>query len=118
MLLSPGDVLERTNAVLFRPLADEPRRSLAPTCRIAACIAVALVGIAVAVRAHHPALPADRGMTRAAADRRAGRRSRRRRPCWRTPEPREAILVVDHVSRWYGNVVAVNDIIVRAGGRA
>jgi ABC-2 type transport system ATP-binding protein len=31
-------------------------------------------------------------------------------PALAHPEPREAILGVDHVSRWFGNVVAVNDI--------
>jgi ABC-2 type transport system ATP-binding protein len=36
-------------------------------------------------------------------------------PALAHPEPREAILGVDHVSRWFGNVVAVNDITFGLG---
>ena len=103
VVLSPVDVLDGTNAALFETAPDSE-----------AVVVAGLDGIVLrrgragrdrrGRRAHDPALPADRGMTEP------------RSPRW--PQPGSAAagpatprrLAVDHVSRWYGNVVAVNDI--------
>ena len=52
---------------------------------------------------------------RAASSARRRRRRPRRAAAPPPAEPRAAAIALDHVSRWYGNVVAVNDISFALG---
>ena len=99
VLFSPGDVLDGTNAALFGSISENPVVSSIGLPGWA-YIAAAVVGIVVTGRADRPALPADRDMT-------ASQPAAVAPTAAPTPAP---ALEVDHVSRWYGNVVAVNDI--------
>ena len=110
VLFSPGDILDGTNAWIYGTLPESP--------------VVAVPGPAGrrvpgrgghrhrrGDRVDHPPLPDDHRMTEPVA------------PAWGAPVPATEAgppvvvpaLQIDHVSRWYGNVVAVNDVSFALG---
>ena len=116
VFLSPSDILDGTNAAIFGSIPDSPVVASLALPGWAYLVA-AVVGIARVDRPDRPALSEDRGMTDASEPTApAPTRPTRAAPpaptapaAGRGPRP-TAALEVDHVSRWYGNVVAVNDI--------
>ena len=95
VLLSPSDVLDGANAWIFGAFSENPviAKSSLPGPAFAAA---AVVLGRREHRPHDPPLPEGHGMT---------------------VERPIAALAVEHVSRWYGNVVAVNDISFALGLR-
>ena len=100
ILFSPSDVLDGTNAALFGSIPDSP---VVAAVDLPGWASWRLRPSASRIGRSGPALPCGSRMTEPLTCRHSPATLHRPR------RPRPA-LEVDHVSRWYGNVVAVNDI--------
>ena len=109
VLASPGDILDGVNAALFGDGVAEARPSSRPTCPVGRTSSRPSSRRRLHGAGRAP-LPADQRVTR------SGRRLRRPGgPGRRHARPPFPAIELEHVSRWYGNVVAVNDISFALG---
>ena len=112
VLASPSDILDGVNAAVFDDLSPNPTVVAADLPGWTYIVAAVVETVGLPGPRAAP-LPRDH---RVSGTRRRPRWPPRRRPRRRPrrPEPVPAI-ELEHVSRWYGNVVAVNDISFALG---